>query len=151
MNGDIRFPDSTRLPDRAGKTHTHRCPPRFCRDAEHCMQGGSCADAVGDLTAIQADDYLLTRVGAGRGDPAGEKLEAILTEWHRQITDRAATACTVTLDLAHAAIQAGREQASNSARRWFWSTALVMVVVFVVWLAVLVLGTMLVILWVLGS
>jgi hypothetical protein len=151
VNGDVRFPDSTHLPDRAGKTHTHRCRPGFCRDAEHCMQGGSCADAVGDLTAMWADDHLLTRVGTGHGDLTGEELEAILTEWHRQITDRAATVCTVSFDLAHAAIQAGREQVNNRARRWFWSMALVVVVVFVVWLAVLVLGTMLVILWVLGS
>jgi 8-oxo-dGTP diphosphatase len=29
-----------------------KCPDGFCRDAEYCMQGGRCEDAVGDLTPL---------------------------------------------------------------------------------------------------
>lgn len=29
-----------------------KCPEGFCRDAEHCMQGGRCEDAVGELTPL---------------------------------------------------------------------------------------------------
>jgi 8-oxo-dGTP diphosphatase len=29
-----------------------KCPTGFCRDAEHCMQGGQCEDAIGDLLPL---------------------------------------------------------------------------------------------------
>lgn len=29
-----------------------KCPEGFCRDAEHCMQGGRCEDAVGELSPL---------------------------------------------------------------------------------------------------
>jgi hypothetical protein len=38
-----------------------KCPDDFCRDAEHCMQGGRCEDTVGDLTMeerVKAHDCL---------------------------------------------------------------------------------------------
>jgi hypothetical protein len=39
-----------------------KCPEGFCRDAEHCMQGGRCEDAVGELSPLvsfwDSDEFL---------------------------------------------------------------------------------------------
>lgn len=40
-----------------------KCPEGFCRDAEHCMQGGRCEDAVGDLTPLTLESAELMAPG----------------------------------------------------------------------------------------
>lgn len=95
-----------------------RCP-RFgeCRDAEHCLQGGRCADAVGpvDLAAVQADDVLLDQVGADEPVP-GTDLTRELVPWRHEI-HQAGAPVLIDTDQAQAAIRSAQDSVAVLHRR----------------------------------
>jgi hypothetical protein len=113
-----------------------RCPAGFCRDAEHCQQGGRCADAVGpltrvtvdadgvavdqlplDLAAVQADDALLERIRHDVDTTEAEEA-ALLRGWRREVDSRAIPVLVSVGSAVEVVRRARRQLAWVKARRW---------------------------------
>lgn len=92
---------------------------------------------AGTVQAVRADDALLDRVGAGHGDPdSADELERTLAQWQRQVTARASTLETVTVDVARVAIEAGK--AWGDGHRPLWWVCVLALLVFLFWFALTV-------------
>lgn len=113
------------------------CPPGFCRGAEHCHQGGRCADAVGpltrvtvgadgvaldesgpvDLAAVQADDALLERIRHDIDTTEAEEA-VLLRDWRREVDSRAIPVLVSVGSAVEVVRRARRQLAWVKVRRW---------------------------------